>query len=92
MSASASPSGRADAAPWTCPFCALLCDGFAVDVEAPIWTLSGSDCPRARAGLARCGPGAPAAQASVDGVACDTAAAVAAAAQRFAAAWSALTG
>lgn len=36
---------------WTCPFCSLLCDGFAVD-GGPILRLRGSDCPRARAGLA----------------------------------------
>jgi len=33
---------------WTCPFCSLLCDGFALAGD----TLQGSDCPRALAGLA----------------------------------------
>lgn len=37
---------------WTCPFCSLLCDGFAVEAEADALALRGSDCPRARAALA----------------------------------------
>ena len=37
---------------WTCPFCSLLCDGFALARDAQALTLQGSDCPRARAGLA----------------------------------------
>ena len=36
---------------WTCPFCSLLCDGFALE-GGPILRLRGSDCARARAGLA----------------------------------------
>ncbi len=41
-------------APWTCPFCPLLCDRFTVVVSpgAPL-TLAGGNCPRAQAGLAR---------------------------------------
>lgn len=42
------------ATPWTCPFCPLLCDGFALEARdggAP--ALVGSDCTRARAALAR---------------------------------------
>lgn len=37
---------------WTCPFCSLHCDSFALagTPDAPV--LRGSDCPRARAGLA----------------------------------------
>ena len=36
---------------WTCPFCSLLCDDFALgDAASP--SLRGSDCPRARAALA----------------------------------------
>lgn len=51
------------AAPWTCPFCPLLCDGFALEARhggAP--ALVGSDCTRARAALARFAatPAAPA--------------------------------
>ena len=83
MSASATPTARAAAAPWTCPFCPLLCDSYSVDVDAPVWTLIGSDCSRARDGLSRCGPSAPAAQASVDGKPCDAADAIAAAASRL---------
>jgi formylmethanofuran dehydrogenase subunit B len=37
---------------WTCPFCSLLCDGFALERGAEALVLQGSDCPRARAGLA----------------------------------------
>ncbi|MDZ5458229.1 molybdopterin-binding domain-containing protein [Azohydromonas lata] len=42
----------ADAPPWTCPFCSLLCDGFGVLPQADnSLQLTGSDCPRARRGL-----------------------------------------
>ena len=37
---------------WTCPFCSLLCDGFALERRPDALVLHGSDCPRARAGLA----------------------------------------
>jgi formylmethanofuran dehydrogenase subunit B len=37
---------------WTCPFCPLLCDEFALDTATPVPTLRGSDCPRALAALA----------------------------------------
>ena len=48
----ASVSGAtAQPASWTCPFCSLLCDGFSVRAGAAL-ELIGSDCPRARAGLA----------------------------------------
>ena len=49
-------------APWTCPFCSLLCDGFHVDVAADAGGLAlrGSDCPRARAGLSHFQPDAAA--------------------------------
>ena len=57
----ASASGAAmQPASWTCPFCSLLCDGFSVDAGAAL-ELIGSDCPRARAGLA-----------AFDGLACVT--------------------
>jgi formylmethanofuran dehydrogenase subunit B len=69
------------AAPWTCPFCPLLCDGFGVATDAPDWALSGSDCSRARTALARFGGRVAAAQPSIDGVACDLDAAIAAAAR-----------
>ncbi|HSV71138.1 MAG TPA: formylmethanofuran dehydrogenase [Methylibium sp.] len=44
----------AAAAPWTCPFCPLLCDGFALSVrpDGPL-VLQGSDCPRATQALQR---------------------------------------
>lgn len=46
-------AGGAAAQPgtWTCPFCSLLCDGFALEAGR-VLQLRGSDCPRARAGLA----------------------------------------
>lgn len=46
--APAAASGQA----WTCPFCTLLCDGFAV-AATPTPTLLGSSCPIARRGLAQ---------------------------------------
>ena len=74
------------ALPWTCPFCPLLCDRFSVDAEAGTWALTGSDCDRARSGLARFDPAAaPAARPQIDGVACDLEAAIAAAARLLAA-------
>lgn len=42
----------APASPWTCPFCSLHCDSLALQPAADGWQLSGTDCPRARAGLA----------------------------------------
>jgi formylmethanofuran dehydrogenase subunit B len=55
-------------APWTCPFCPLLCDRFTVALSpgAPL-ALAGSDCARAQSGLARFVVGAPAAQPSIGG-------------------------
>lgn len=37
---------------WSCPFCSLLCDGFALESGPDGLVLHGTDCPRARAGLA----------------------------------------
>jgi formylmethanofuran dehydrogenase subunit B len=37
---------------WTCPFCPLLCDGLAVEGGPDALAPNGTDCPRARAGLA----------------------------------------
>ena len=87
MSAIESSSSRAAAAPWTCPFCPLLCDSFSVDTAAAGGlALIGSECGRARSGLARFGPtAAPAAQPQIDGVACAAEAAIAAAARLLAA-------
>lgn len=41
--------------PWTCPFCPLMCDRLGVrrDAEGRRLELDGSDCARARAGLAQ---------------------------------------
>ena len=86
MSALESSSGRVAAAPWTCPFCPLLCDSFSVDAEADGLALRGSTCGRARSGLARFSPvAAPVPHPLVDGVPCDPQAAVAAAARMLAA-------
>jgi formylmethanofuran dehydrogenase subunit B len=43
-----------DPAPWTCPFCALLCDDFGVAHGPPGMplALTGGACPRARSALA----------------------------------------
>ena len=81
MPASASSPGLA----WTCPFCPLLCDDFALDTDAVVPVLRGSDCPRALAGLARHAKQAGTAQARVDGRPAAVADAVAEAARRLAA-------
>jgi formylmethanofuran dehydrogenase subunit B len=78
-------SGGVPAPPWTCPFCPLLCDAFGVDTGGGAWALTGSDCGRARAALARFGSAAPAAQPQVDGSDCDAETAIAAAARILAA-------
>ena len=69
---------------WTCPFSSLLCDGFALE-PGPVLQLRGSDCSRARTGLAAfddLGVVTP----SVDGASQDLDAALDAAAARLAAA------
>ena len=76
----------ASSAPWTCPFCPLLCDRLAVHaaVDRDRLELAGGECPRASAALARF-PAAPrSAQALVDGeaVSFDTAVQAAARALR----------
>ncbi len=75
-------------APWTCPFCPLLCDTFGVDIGPPGTPLKlvGSDCPRAaRNGLAHFDAAASAGQPQVDGRDCDLDTALAAAASLLAA-------
>jgi formylmethanofuran dehydrogenase subunit B len=68
---------------WTCPFCSLLCDGFALESGAAGLLLNGSDCPQARAGLAaHAGREAPAAW--IDGAEVPSGAAEAEAARRLA--------
>lgn len=68
---------------WTCPFCSLLCDGFALAGEPQALALRGSDCPRARAGLAAQGRREPAV-ASIDGASAPPQDALAEAARRLA--------
>jgi len=67
----ADPAPAADPAAavgWTCPFCALLCDEFALAGDGPSAELRGSTCPRARASLAAHAQRPPGpAQALVDG-------------------------
>lgn len=68
---------------WTCPFCSLLCDGFALARGSESLVLQGSDCERARAGLAAHARREPAA-AWVDGTVVAVEEAVAEAARRLA--------
>jgi formylmethanofuran dehydrogenase subunit B len=69
--------------PWTCPFCPLMCDRFAVRraADGRALVLDGSDCARARAGLAQFGGVSQSATPRVDGRAASLADAVAAAAR-----------
>jgi formylmethanofuran dehydrogenase subunit B len=80
MSASASLPDNA----WTCPFCALLCDEFALDITPPVPALRGSDCPRARFALERHARPATVPMARIDGEPASFAEAVAEAARRLA--------
>ncbi|MGM9490513.1 formylmethanofuran dehydrogenase [Ideonella sp. YS5] len=81
MTLVAAPS--AAVAPWTCPFCPLLCDDLAVAAAGPAGTLglSGGECPRAQAALSRFTAEPSSASPSIDGRPCDLDAAVAAAAR-----------
>jgi len=82
MSALESPPARAAAAPWTCPFCPLLCDDLSVGADADGLVLASGTCGRASSGLARFkAVSAPAAQAFIDGAVSNLDAAVAAAAR-----------
>ena len=71
--------------PWTCPFCPLLCDEFALDTAPAVPALRGSDCPRARTALARHERRAVPAPALVDGQRSALDDAIAEAARRLAA-------
>jgi formylmethanofuran dehydrogenase subunit B len=73
-------------APWTCPFCPLLCDDFGVAAgpEGAL-SLTGSACPRAGAALATFSARPSAALPAVQGRACDLDSAIAAAARLLAA-------
>ena len=80
-------AAEAGNAPWTCPFCPLLCDSFGVEA-GPAGTplkLVGSDCPRAREGLSRFDAAGRTAQPQVGGRDCDLDTAIAAAASLLAA-------
>lgn len=52
--------------PWTCPFCALLCDRFGV-AQAETLTPAGTRCPRAARALAQFGAAPSPARPAVDG-------------------------
>jgi formylmethanofuran dehydrogenase subunit B len=78
------PAQQPPVATWTCPFCPLLCDSFAVET-GPALTLVGSDCPRARHALAHFDGVASVARPQVHGQACDLDTALAAAAALLAA-------
>lgn len=47
----ASPAVSPGPLPWTCPFCALHCDGFEPQAQGGRFSLQGTDCARAQAGL-----------------------------------------
>lgn len=81
MTPSAATTGLG-AAPWTCPFCPLLCDGFAVraDGAARRLVLEGSHCTRAQQALSTFEPGRSADVPLVNGRAVDLAVAIQAAA------------
>jgi len=75
-------AGAADA-PWTCPFCSLLCDGFSLqDGDPP--RLIGSDCPRALKSLDAFVRPPKAVTPTIDGVTATLDAALDAAAARLA--------
>ena len=81
---------RADSAspaPWTCPFCPLLCDTFTAAPAArdALLGLAGSDCPRAAAALARFSAAPPVASPTIGGAPCNLDNALAGAAQLLAA-------
>ncbi|MBA2721673.1 MAG: formylmethanofuran dehydrogenase [Methylibium sp.] len=82
---SAAASASVGPAPWTCPFCSLLCDGFAIEAEGDRLALRGSDCPRALRGLSHFGTGASNAQPQIDGRPAPLDAAIESAAQILAA-------
>ncbi len=87
--APAAPARRQQA--WTCPFCALLCDGFGLEAGADL-RLLGSDCPRAQAALAHFGAAPSPAAPSVDGAPATLDAALDAAARLLAASRQPLIG
>jgi len=76
-------SGCAVDASWTCPFCSLSCDGLALAGGPDRFVLDGTDCPRARAGLAAQWP-REAPVPFIDGIAASEGDALAEAARRLA--------
>jgi formylmethanofuran dehydrogenase subunit B len=52
--------------PWTCPFCALLCDRFGV-AKGETLTPAGTNCPRAARGLAQFGAAPSSARPALNG-------------------------
>jgi formylmethanofuran dehydrogenase subunit B len=87
MSASTSSHGPGRTMPdaWTCPFCTLLCDDVGITLD-PAPSLTGSNCPRARAALANFASDVHAATPLIDGQPVSEAEAVAEAAARLSAA------
>lgn len=79
------PAARGGEAPWTCPFCPLLCDTFRVAAGPAGWALQGSDCTRATRALQSFDVAPSAVQPQVNGQSCGLDAAVAAAATHLAA-------
>ena len=78
-----SAASSAAGSTWTCPFCPLTCDHLGVgfgDAARPL-VLRGGDCARASRALAQFGAAPSDAAAQVDGLPCDLATAVAAAAR-----------
>ena len=86
------PAAQAGEAPWTCPFCPLLCDTFSVAAGPTGWALHGSDCTRATRALQRFDVAPSAAQPHVNGRPCGLDAAIAAAAKQLAASRQTLFG
>lgn len=71
--------------PWTCPFCALLCDGFELSAQDGRYALKGSDCARAAKALVHFQRGAASpASPRIAGQAATLAQAIEAAAQQLA--------
>ena len=72
---------------WTCPFCLLLCDGLGVRANASgdSLELAHGDCAAARAGLAQFSGRPSQAMPQVDGLSCEPAVAITAAARLLAA-------
>ncbi len=94
MSVNAAAAAPHRAAPWTCPFCPLLSDGFRVEGAGRVGPLrlAGGAGPRLQAAVARFEGLPPEAVPWIDGTACTLEEAVAEAARRLAAARQPLLG